>query len=426
MNLKLPAVATAAAMIGVVGVITLPGLAAPQGMVQVASLIETQPSSNAGDNIDDPALWVNPADPAASLVVGNEKLARQMSVYNLRGERVQTVTNAGKYFGNVDVRGQYIVAATSGVTAYRVVNGLLVPAMEATGNASTAGEGLCLWNSPTGLFAITVVKTNNRVRVHPLTDVDRDGLLQLQPAVKEWYNASEGESCEVDDATGTLYLSEEDLGIWRVNLNDSRKAPPRTMLVPVANSLSPDIEGLAVVGDVLIASAQNVASPQANWYSTFNKNTGAFLNSFRISNSATSDDCDETDGLLAYKGNLGPTFPNGIFICQDGYNAAPGPSGAQNFKLVPLERLPGFAVTPPTPTEPTQPTVTAPTSTEPTVTEPTITAPTSTEPTVTEPTSTEPTITDPPTTEPPTSTPTEPTVTEPTATEPTGTLPTCG
>ena len=255
--------------------------------------------------------------------------------------------------------------------------------------------------------------------MYPLTDADHDGLLQLQPAVKDWTNASEGESCEVDDSTGTLYLSEEDLGIWTVNLNLPGKVPTRRMLVPVANNLSPDIEGLAVVGDTLIASAQNVSNPQANWYSMFNKTTGAYLASFRVANGTAADDCDETDGLLAYKGYLGPTFPNGIFICQDGYNAAPGSTGAQNFKFVPLERLPGFAVVPPTPT---QPTLTTPT-TEPTPTVPTETA-TTTEPTPTQPTET---TTTPPTTEP---TPTEPTQTEtapttpPTTPEPT--LPSCG
>lgn len=426
MKLKLAAVVVAIVSVG--AFLALPGQAAPVGTIQVQALLETPPSGATGDNIDDPALWVNPADPSKSLVIGNEKKARQLSVYNLAGQRVQTITNDGKYFGNVDVRGDYIVASNAGVTAYRVVNGQLVNAMESVVTTSSAGEGLCLWNSSTGLYVITVVKTSNRVRMFPLTDADNDGLLQLQPAVKDWTNASEGESCEVDDSTGTLYLSEEDVGIWTVNLALAGKVPTRKLLVPIANNLSPDIEGLAIVGDLLIASSQNVANPQANWYSMFNKTTGAYVNSFRVADGPTTDDCDETDGLLAYRGYLGPTFPHGIFICQDGYNAAPGQSGAQDFKFVPLERLPGLAVTPPTTptsstTSTTTPTETTPTETTPTETTPTETTSTETTPTETTPTETTPTETTPTPTDPPTTGTADP---NPTTDPPTTDPPTCG
>ena len=41
--------------------------------------------------------------------------------------------------------------------------------------------------------------------------------------------------------------------------------------------------------------------------------------------------------------DLGPAFPNGMFVCQDNTNTAPGSTGNQNFKFVPLERVVGLS-----------------------------------------------------------------------------------
>ena len=77
----------------------------------------------------------------------------------------------------------FVAAANSGIWTWRVggtaTNPSLVPAREATGNAVTAGEGLCMWDPGAagvagGLYAINVARTNCRVRVHPLTDSDNE------------------------------------------------------------------------------------------------------------------------------------------------------------------------------------------------------------------------------------------------------------
>jgi 3-phytase len=43
----------------------------------------------------------------------------------------------------------------------------------------------------------------------------------------------------------------------------------------------------------------------------------------------------ETDGIHATSANLGPMFPSGVFIAQDGLDD----KGKQNFKLVPWHRI---------------------------------------------------------------------------------------
>jgi 3-phytase len=415
--------------------LSIPAWGQPSGTFQGPSSVETAPSASSGDDADDPAIWVDATDPSQSRVITNEKKSRRLAVYDLQGQLVQSVSGGTVYFGNVDVRGDWVVAAHNGIVAYRVDGGRLVSALEGSGNAQTSGEGLCLWQDQTGLYAINVSKGTFRVRVHPLTDADHDGLLQVQKPVKDWVNQSEGESCVVDDATDTLYMSVEDVGIYTVNLASPSSAPARTLLAPVSANLTADIEGLAITGSHLIASAQNGVgtSSQANWYAVFDKATGAHQGDFRVTAGPSSDDCDQTDGIAIYAGDLGPAFPNGMFVCQDGYNQAPGTSGNQDFKFVRLDAISlVYSAPPPDPT-PTVPTETTPTdTTEPTTTEPTETTDT-TEPTTTEPTATtdttEPTDTTAPTETTATTDTTAPTETAPTTdtTAPTETVPTgCG
>jgi len=92
-----------------------PAESAPRGTVPVPSTLETVPTGVAGDMADDPAIWVNPADPAASLVITNEKKVGRLSVFDLAGQLVQRITNPSGFYGNIDVRGSVVAAAHSGI-----------------------------------------------------------------------------------------------------------------------------------------------------------------------------------------------------------------------------------------------------------------------------------------------------------------------
>lgn len=334
-----------------VAAVAAPGVAVPVDTLDVPSVVETVPTGVRGDTADDAAVWVNPVDPTASLVITNEKKVGRLTVFDLAGQVVQRVTGPKSFFGNVDVRGDLVIAAHSGILVYRVTETAqgprLVPAREASGNVTTAGEGLCFYDPGAagvadGLFAVNLHRPNFRVRVHPLTDGDADGLLTLGRPVRDFYLGSEGEACEVDDATGSLFVSEEDVGIWRYDLTaPPGPVPPRTAFAEVGEHLVPDVEGLALAGGVLYASSQNVAAPRENWFARFDAATATYLGSFRVADGTTSDDCDQTDGIEAVEGYFGELFPEGLFVCQDGFNDAPGSSGTQDFKYAPLHLLDG-------------------------------------------------------------------------------------
>jgi myo-inositol-hexaphosphate 3-phosphohydrolase len=341
------------AIVAATVVVAAPAASAPPNHVDVPSTLETEPTGVTGDTADDPAIWVNEGNPKASLVITNEKAAGRLTVFNLDGQVVQRITDPEGFYGNVDVRGRVVAAAHSGILVWRVTGTTegprLMPSREETGNAATAGEGLCMYDPGKtgvgdGLFVVNVLRTTNRVRMHPLTDADHDGMLLVEKAVREFYLDSEGEGCEVDDATGALYLSEEDVGIWRYDLTaPTGLVPPRVAFATAGDQLSPDVEGLALAGGVLYASAQNGTGPRWNWYSRYDAATGAYLGSFRITDGTDSDNCDQTDGIDAYDGYLNATFPQGLFVCQDGFNDAPGTAGTQNFKFSPLHLVDGVA-----------------------------------------------------------------------------------
>jgi myo-inositol-hexaphosphate 3-phosphohydrolase len=75
----------------------------------------------------------------------------------------------------------------------------------------------------------------------------------------QWKLATQTEGCVVDDATGDLYVGEEDAGIWLMSLADPKRAPVAVAKVD-GQRLVADTEGLTILRDgatsYLIASSQ--------------------------------------------------------------------------------------------------------------------------------------------------------------------------
>jgi myo-inositol-hexaphosphate 3-phosphohydrolase len=147
---------------------------------------------HSGDAADDPAIWVNPTDHGASLIIGNDKQGA-LETYDLTGARVQRITSAKNFWGNVDVRGNTVAASNGGVRLFTVTNRRLVQ----TGLINTAGEGLCLYQAPDALYVFTVTRAG-RVRQFDVAS---------HAKVRDFTVGSETEGCVADDASGALFLS---------------------------------------------------------------------------------------------------------------------------------------------------------------------------------------------------------------------------
>lgn len=289
------------------------------------------------DAADDPAIWRNPVDPGASLIVGTDKRAG-LNVYDLTG-RLRHSVAAGRV-NNVDllattIRGApgVLVAASdrndvanARVALFRLdtAAAALVP-IGSVAAGTGEGYGLCLAARDGGVDAFMVLKDGT---IHQVA-LDLAGAQPAGRIVRTMKLATQSEGCVVDPRTRRLYVAEEDVGIWRF---DSR-ADGATAPVPVARvdgvRLVADVEGLAIApvgatGGYLVASSQG-----DNAYVLYDLRDDAYAGRFRIAAGALGA-TSETDGIDIATGDFGADFPAGIMIAQDGDNLP----AAQNFKLV--------------------------------------------------------------------------------------------
>ncbi len=334
--------------------------APPPVEVEATAVVETEPVLHPGDAADDPAIWPHPTDPSRSVVIGNDK-GGALDVYDMQGQLLQRIEEG--FFGNVDVRTEVNVGGQTRdiVAVYRAGLRLYTidPATRLLSNITdsgagsigvpTGGEGLCLYRSSgTGSTYAFVISRAGTVAQYLLGDGDSDGLVDAT-RVRQWAVGSEAEGCVADDELGRLYLSEEDVALWRYGAEptDGSSSSDRVAVdrvVSAGGRLAPDIEGLTLVsnaagGGYVMASAQ-AGSDSSNYYAAYERSgANAFVRTFSVVGGTDTDGCGRTDGIAAWAGDLGPTFPMGIFVCQDNANTTPGSSGNQNFKFVPLERV---------------------------------------------------------------------------------------
>ncbi|QNP64323.1 phytase [Streptomyces genisteinicus] len=168
------------------------------------------------------------------------------------------------------------------------------------------------------------------------------------------------EGMVVDPASGTLYAGQEDVGIWRVRA-DLRGTPqlvdrvreygvpavydePSDECVPGADPgfggtrLSADVEGLTLLtergGDgYLLASSQGDDTFAA--YDRERADGNEYEGGFRVAASAAVDGSQECDGAAVLNAPLGPDYPDGLLVVQDG-DAGDGERDGTGFKFVDL------------------------------------------------------------------------------------------
>lgn len=299
---------------------------------QVTASGETDPvGTGRADAADDPAIWVDPANPNRALIIATDKKAG-VHVYDLTGKDI-AFTRSG-LVNNVDVAGNIVAASdrNDGINAHIALFRLDPdkPSLTALGRAAAGtGEayGFCLRKTAPGapLTAALIIK-DGTVRVGTLT---AEGTPSF--AVQwEYKIPTQSEGCVFDG--DTLYVGEEDAGIWQLVPNGN--SATARMVAPVDNQrLVADVEGLATIDHkgqrYLLASSQG-----DNAYAVFKLPSMDYVGRFEVAAGkfgATS----ETDGIEAVAGSFGPDYPDGLFLAQDGDNAP----NAQNFKLVRWDRI---------------------------------------------------------------------------------------
>lgn len=303
---------------------------------------QTVPVAQFGDAADDPAIWVDPRDTAASLVLGTDK-KRGLAVYDLQGRETQFLA-VGR-LNNVDLRQDVrlgderldLAAATHrddlAVVLFRIGADRIVSELARLPVGYPDIYGLCMRRTPDGQAEIFVNDKDGRT-LHLRVERDSGGAI-VGRRLREFRFDSQPEGCVVDDASGRLFAGEEKRGVWALSADprDARGAD-RRMILPVGALLHADVEGLGVHREggraFLVVSSQgndsyivlDAAPPHAV--------RGAFR--IGMDTQAGIDGASETDGLDVTALPLGPAFPKGLLVVQDGRKRLP--EGPQNYKYV--------------------------------------------------------------------------------------------
>ncbi len=322
-------------------------MAAPEGRVHtVQPLVETEPVPSYGDAADDPAIFADPDDPARSVVIGTDKKLG-LNVYDLEGKLLQSVPDGR--MNNVDLRQGFslggepiaLVTATNrttkSISAYRYDPASQRLSAVSDGVLATGFEdpyGLCMYRSKrTGSYYVFANDSGDgKIRQWKL--IDRRGKVAME-LVREIEVGSQAEGCAADDELGSLYVAEEDVGLWKYSAEPDG-GTARTSIDDVERgNLTDDVEGVAIYYDKNGTGFIVVSNQGEDNYAVYRREgKNEFVGKFHvIANSARGvDGASETDGLDVVSAPLGSEFPQGLLVVQDGRNLAP--KARQNFKYV--------------------------------------------------------------------------------------------
>jgi 3-phytase len=313
----------------------------------VRARFETQPVRSSGDAADDPAIWVDRTNPSASLIVGTDKKGG-LDIYDMQGRLLRHQPD-GK-MNNVDLRegfplgGERIVLVTASDRTRKAIALYALDTVERrlvdiADGLQPSGQsdpyGLCMYKSArTQKYYVFVSDPDGLVRQWELVPT-KAGKVRAKP-VRDMHFESQTEGCVADDSNGTLYVAEEDVGLWRTGAEPGTKAAARSIATVAANpKLKDDMEGIGLY-DLGGGRGYLVVSSQGNnSYAVFRREGDqAYLGSFAVvaDGARGIDGISETDGLEVTSENLGPGFEHGAMIAQDGRNVLP--SENQNFKAV--------------------------------------------------------------------------------------------
>jgi 3-phytase len=311
----------------------------------VTAFIETEPVD---EDPDDPAIWVNPADPAASRIIGTDK-DYGLVVFDLDGRIVQRLPDGR--LNNVDIRGDVALGdrTVTLVTASRRDDNTIVFYSVGEDGSLTRTTPFAFPGSPQeirqdiygiGLYRNPETGQTSVIANFKTGDIvqwivgENAGALELT-FERQWNVPSQPEGVVADDGLGWLYIGEEDGGVWRFPA-DPASEPEGGKIDLVGSECLPadDVEGLGIYASgpdtgYLVVSAQGMnrfvlypRAPDAN-------GNQACLANFRIVTGAT-DPVGETDGLDVVSAAVGSRFPRGLMVVQDDRNEG----FSRNFKYV--------------------------------------------------------------------------------------------
>ena len=333
-------------------------------VVRPIPVVETVPVNSDEDSADDPAIWVHPTVAEKSIIIGTNKKAG-LHVYDLAGKELQTIS-LESLPNNVDViydfpwNGQRVDLAVStsrhksapGVRIYRIdpqsrklVDLTTDKAIPVFGGAEP--YGICGYHSRRdGRCYVFVNHKSGRIHQYQLVD-NRDGTVGLQFA-RLFGVVSQPEGLVADEEFGVLYAGEEDYGVWKFGAEPDAGTVGVLVAKVGENGLTADVEGLTLYAGENGRGYLIVSSQGNNTFKVYERGgRNRFVMTIDPDAGQLGKPTD-TDGIAVTNRPLGPNFPKGMFVVQDGKKHPTIPkkkTGPQNFKLYAWEDIAGSVLT---------------------------------------------------------------------------------
>ncbi|MBC7921582.1 MAG: phytase, partial [Ferruginibacter sp.] len=286
---------------------------------------------------DDPAIWINPADPARSLVLGTDKDSLgALYVYDLDGKIVaDKVVRGLRRPNNVDVEYGFslngqptdIAVVTERLTnrlrIFRLpnlqpVDGGGLPVFE--GEPQRAPMGIALYKRPSdgAVFAIVGRKegpTNGSYLWQYRLESDGPEKVRATLVRKfgRWSGKKEIESIVVDDQLGYVYYSDETVGVRKYHADPDR-GDDRELALFATTGFTSDHEGLSIYQTDARTGYILVSDQQASQFHLFRREgTPTNPHDHRLVRIVKLS-LVESDGSEVTSQALGPRFPGGLFV----------------------------------------------------------------------------------------------------------------
>ncbi len=342
----------------------------------IKPVLETTRTTMDNPDADDVAFWIHPTDSSKSLVIATQKEAGY-SIYDVQGQTLADANPGNIRFNNVDVMYGFDLNGTPvdiAVFTDRMTNRFAIYRIqekapyivditdsgsdelfdaEELGEDTAYGEGVYkspvsgkfyafatqndTWNCAQFELVATAGHTVGWTRVRTIT---------LEAGDDDEY----AEGFVIDQEYGKAYVAQEGVGIYTFDAEPDGAmhltlTEDDLLLEEGDKGLVADLEGMTIYykdkgeGFVFISSQGNYT------FGVFNRTpvgvANTFLTSFAVVDDMMGiDGVQETDSIDVTNIPLGPVFPHGAFIVQDGMDTTADPDDTEtNFKWLPWEDI---------------------------------------------------------------------------------------
>jgi 3-phytase len=285
---------------------------------------------------DDPAIWLNPKDPAQSLVIGTDKDENgALYVFDLKGKSIPEKTVHGlKRPNNVDIAYGLTLGGKKvdiAVTTERMTHKIRVYSLpdmtpvDKGGLSVYEGEtdtmfrdlmGIALYTTNKGeIYAIVGRKTgppDNYLWQYLLED---DGTGKLKATLKRKFGKYSGkkeiEAIAVDNELGYIYYSDEQFGVRKYYADPAKGN--QELAVFAKEGFTEDHEGISIYKTSETTGYILVSDQSANQFKVYSREGVKNANDHPLITSIKTS-TNQSDGSDIYSRPLNDDFKHGLFV----------------------------------------------------------------------------------------------------------------